>query len=69
MTKHCIGIIDTARFEMSGECPCNIDLLDGKGGKCGQKRTAAPQHSSEKSRLGSRRQLRLKLATKLLFFF
>ena len=69
MTKHCIGIIDTARFKMSGECPCIMDLLDDKDGKCGQKRTTAPQHSSEKSRLGSGRQLRLKLATKLLVFY
>jgi hypothetical protein len=28
MTKHYIGIIDTASLEMSGECPRNIDLLD-----------------------------------------
>ena len=65
MTKHCIGIIDTARLKMSGECPCGIDLLDDEDGKRCQSTTATPKHTSEKSRLGSRRQLRLKLATKL----
>jgi hypothetical protein len=69
MTKHRIGIIDTARLKMSGEYPRNIGLLDNKDGKCGQKATATPQHSSEKSRLGSRREPRLKLATKLLVFY
>jgi hypothetical protein len=51
---------------MSGECFCGIDLLDDEDGKRDQNTTAAPKHTSEKSCLGSRRKLRLKLATKLM---
>jgi hypothetical protein len=69
MTKYCIGIINAARFEMSRECLGDIDLLDDEDAKCGQKAPAAPQHASQKSSLGYRRQIRLKLATKLLIFW